>query len=181
MRLQKYIAFCGAASRRKAEAYIKDGRVAVNGEIVTDMGVSVDGGDEILLDGKRLFVEEKKVYIILNKPKGYITSVQDQFKRKSVIDLISGIKERVYPVGRLDYDTSGLVILTNDGDFTYRVTHPSHNVEKVYIAKIAGVPTSSGIQKFEEGLKIDDYVTAKASLEIIKISNNICEIKITIH
>ena len=141
VRLQKYIADCGVASRRKAEEFIKQARVKVNGTVVTEMGIKVSDADLVEVDGKIIKPENKKVYILLNKPAGYVTTVKDQFGRPTVIDLLKGVKERVFPVGRLDYETTGLLILTNDGDFAYRMTHPKHKVEKTYLATIAGIPT----------------------------------------
>lgn len=181
MRLQKYLAQCGAASRRKAEELIKQGRVRVNGSPVTDMGSKVNENDVVELDGRRLLLEEKKVYILLNKPVGYVTTSKDQFARKTVLDLIHDIKERVYPVGRLDYDTSGLLILSNDGDFTYKLTHPSHEVEKVYIAKVEGTPNENEINNFEKGLYIEDYKTSPAKLKVVEKAGKYSVLEITIH
>ncbi len=130
MRLQKALAHSGVASRRKAEEYIRDGRVRVNGQVVIKMGVLVTANDIIEVDGKAIKLESKKVYIILHKPKDYITSVSDPRGRKTVIDLISGIEERIYPVGRLDYDSSGLLFLTNDGEFAHYLMHPKHEILK---------------------------------------------------
>lgn len=181
MRLQKYLAQCGAASRRKAEQLIKQGRVLLNGAIVTDMGIKVSENDRVELDGKKLFIEEQKVYILLNKPVGYVTTSKDQFARKTVLDLIQGIPQRIYPVGRLDYDTSGLLLLTNDGDFTFRLTHPKHEIKKVYIAKIEGVPDKNEIKDFETGLMIDGHKTSPAKLKILKKSTNSSIVRIVIH
>jgi len=145
MRLQKYLAECGVASRRKAEELISQGRVKVNGETVTQMGKKVSQNDVVEVDGKLVKMEKRKVYIALNKPVGYISSVKDQFGRKTVMDLVKDIKERIFPVGRLDYDTSGLLLLTNDGDFAYRLTHPKHEIKKVYEADLLGVPSKDDI------------------------------------
>ncbi|WP_343029964.1 pseudouridine synthase [Alkalibaculum sporogenes] len=168
MRLQKYLATQGIDSRRKCEEHIKNGRVRVNDEIITDMGFKVDPNvDLILFDNKQVQVEEEKIYIMINKPRNYVSTVKDNFSRKTVLDLIK-IKSRVYPVGRLDYDTQGLLLLTNDGDFTYSLTHPKHHINKTYIAKVKGRPTKMEISKFENGLVIDDYKTSKASFKIIR-------------
>ena len=129
IRLQKYLADCGVASRRKAEVLITEGRVSVNGTIITELGTKVDDNDVICFDGNRVKREEQMVYILLNKPAGYVTTVKDQFQRPTVIDLVK-VDERVFPVGRLDYDTSGLLILTNDGSLTYRLTHPKFKIKK---------------------------------------------------
>ncbi len=179
-RLQKYIASCGAASRRAAEKMIYDGRIKVNGLVVKEI-VMVDGDcDRVELDGMVLRPEDKKLYIVMNKPVGVITSSRDQFKRRTVLDLV-GIKERVYPVGRLDYDTSGLLILTNDGDIANRITHPSKQVDKEYEAEILGVPNDDEIKRFMEGLKIDDYITSPAIFRMVEKGRETCKAKIVIH
>ena len=140
VRLQKFLAEAGIASRRKAEELILAGRIKVNGVTVTELGTKVDDvKDEVFYDGKPVKKSEKLVYIMLNKPEGFVTTVKDQFNRPTVMDLIKGVKERVVPVGRLDYDTSGLLILTNDGELTFKLTHPSKKVEKTYIALVRGI------------------------------------------
>lgn len=179
-RLQKYIAKCGAASRRKAEELIFDGRVKVNGSVVNNVVIVDDEVDVVELDGKVIKPEENMVYIMVNKPTDIITSAKDQFDRKTVLDIVN-VKERVYPVGRLDYDTSGLLILTNDGDVTNRMTHPSHEVNKVYAAEIIGVPTKEEMDSFEKGLKIEDYITSPAKIRIIESKGDRALIEVTIH
>lgn len=181
IRLQKYLAECGVASRRKAEQIISEGRVAVNGRIVNEMGFKVEPDDVVEVDGRQLYTEEKKVYIMLNKPVGYVTTSRDQFSRKTVIDLVEGISERIYPVGRLDYDTSGLLILSNDGDFTHRLTHPRHEMEKKYIARVQGTPSDEELQKFREGLKIEDYTTAPAKIKVLDKGRETSTLEIIIH
>jgi 23S rRNA pseudouridine2605 synthase len=181
IRLQKYIAECGVASRRKAEELIEQGRVKLNGITVSEMGIKVTEKDVVEVDGKPVKKEETKVYIALNKPVGYISSAKDQFGRPTVLDLISDLKERVFPVGRLDYDTSGLILLTNDGDFTYRLTHPKHEIEKVYEAVLDGVPKKEDIERFEKGLKTDDYITSPAKFVILKCDGKTTTARITIH
>ena len=181
VRLQKYIADCGVASRRKAEELIQQRRVKVNGTLVTEMGIKVSDADLVEVDGKVIKPENKKVYIMLNKPSGYVTTVKDQFGRPTVIDLLKGVRERVFPVGRLDYETTGLLILTNDGDFAYKMTHPKHKIEKTYLATIAGIPTDEEISRFERGLKIEDYITAPAKLKIITKKERTCVVEVTIH
>lgn len=171
MRLQKYLAEAQVASRRKAEEIILEGRVNVNGKKVTELGTKVESEiDEITVDGKKVEICEKMVYIMLNKPEGCVTTVKDQFGRKSVIDYVKDIGERVYPVGRLDYDTSGLLIITNDGELTYRLTHPKHNIEKTYIAEVDKVPDEEAMEKFRNGIIIDGRKTAPAKIKIIKKS-----------
>lgn len=178
-RLQKYLATCGIASRRKAEELIKDGKVIVNGKVITEMGFKVSKNDVVKVDGNRIKKESKLVYIVLNKPKGYITTVKDQFDRPTVLDLVN-VDERVYPVGRLDYDTSGMIILTNDGDLTNLLTHPKHHVKKTYIANIKGTPSQESIEKFRNGLKIEDYTTSKADFEIVRTNESTTTVKIVI-
>jgi pseudouridine synthase len=180
VRLQKYLADCGVASRRKSEELILKGRVSVNGILVTELGTTVDDNDIICFDGNRVKRKEQMIYIILNKPAGYVTTVKDQFQRPTVVDLVN-IPERIFPVGRLDYDTSGLLILTNDGSLTYRLTHPKFKIKKVYRAVIKGIPSKDKIEEFEKGLKIEDYVTAPAKFKIIKSFNNTSIVEITIY
>ena len=184
MRINKYIASCGVASRRKAEELIISGRVTINGELITELSTTVDETKDIVeVDGLPINQEEKKVYILLNKPEGYITTVKDQFDRPSVLDILKDVEERVYPVGRLDYETSGLLILTNDGDLTYKLTHPKHEVEKTYLAMVNGIISPEEKRRFENGLRIEDYTTAKAKLKIVKADEekNYSVCKITIH
>lgn len=183
MRINKYIASCGIASRRKAEEIILQKRVKVNGKVVEELSFNIDENNDIVeIDEVKIGLDEKEVYIVLNKPEGYITTVKDQFDRPSVLDLVGNIKERIYPIGRLDYETSGLLILTNDGDLTYKLTHPKHEVDKTYMAIVKGIPTIDEMKKFEEGLYIEDYKTAPAKIRIAKKDEEknyaICEIKI---
>lgn len=182
LRLQKYMAQCGVASRRRSEEIILEKRVKVNGKTVDQLGIKIDPTkDLVIVDDKIIKMEEKKVYIALYKPIGYITSVSDQFDRPTVMDIVNNIEERVFPVGRLDFDSSGLILLTNDGDLTYRLTHPKHEITKTYIAKIKGKPTSRELRKFEEGIEIDGYVTAKANIRLIKSSKDSSLVEIQIH
>lgn len=183
MRINKYIALCGVASRRKAEELILAGKVKVNDNIVKELSYQVDEENDVVkVDDKIIKEENKLVYILLNKPEGYITTVKDQFDRESVLDLVTDIKERVYPIGRLDYETSGLLLLTNDGDLTYKLTHPKHEVDKTYVARVKGKLTPDEIKMFKSGLKIEDYVTAPAKLKVIrydeKTNVSLLEIKI---
>lgn len=169
IRLQKYIAEAQIASRRKAEEMILDGRVSVNGEIIRELGTKVESDSDVVsVDGKEIHICGKLIYIMLNKPEGCVTTVKDQFNRKNVMDYVSDIKERIYPVGRLDYDTSGLLIMTNDGDLTYRLTHPKHNVDKTYIAHVDRKPDKKDMEKFRKGIVIDGRKTAEAEIKIIK-------------
>lgn len=180
MRLQKFIAACGVASRRKSEEIISQGHIRVNNESITEMGHIIDPEKDIVTYmGKRIIPEGQKVYVLLNKPIGYITTVSEQFNRKKVTDLVE-LKERLFPVGRLDYNTSGLLILTNDGDLTYKLTHPKHEIEKTYVAKIKGCPNKEHIDQFEKGLEIEDYLTAPARFKILEKDSSSCIVEIII-
>ena len=181
VRLQKYIAMCGVASRRKAEELIEKGVVKVNGEKITELGTKVEiGADTVMVNGNIIKTEQKKYYIKLNKPVGYVSTDHDQFERPSVLDLVE-LKSRLFPVGRLDYDTSGLLLLTNDGDFTYKVTHPKFQMNKTYIAIIKGGITIAGLNRLRRGVKIEDYTTSPAEVEILEAKDGYTQIKITIH
>ena len=183
MRLQKYLAECGIASRRKCEEYIIQGKVEVNGKIVTELGTKIDfEKDKIKFNNKEVKPEKKHVYILLNKPIGYVTTADDQFGRDTVLDLVK-VKERIVPVGRLDMYTSGALILTNDGDFVYKVTHPKHEINKTYNATLKGIIQSDEVEKLRKGVKIDDYTTKPAKVKILKTDTekDISRIEITIH
>lgn len=182
-RLQKYLAECGVASRRKCEEIIQSGRVTVNGKIVVELGTKVVyGQDKVEIDGKEIILE-KKVYILLNKPVGYVTTTNDEKERPTVMSLLDGIKEKVVPVGRLDMFTSGLLLLSNDGEFIYKVTHPKHETTKTYIVKTRGVPSEKDLEKLRVGVKIEDYTTSPAKVELLlkDNTNNIARIWIQIH
>ncbi len=183
MRLQKYMALSGIASRRKSEEIILQGRVKVNGQTIKTLGFKIDSqSDKVEVDKKEIKLKQKKVYIMLNKPVGVVSTVNDQFNRETVIDLIKDkVNERLYPVGRLDYDTEGLILLTNDGEFTYGITHPKHHIDKTYLAVVKGIPTQLEKQRFEKGLRIEDYKTAPAKIEIVKTMDRSSKVKITIH
>ena len=185
IRLQKYLADCGIASRRKSEELILQGTVSVNNKIIRELGTKIDTEkDEVKYLGKIVkFTNEEKIYILLNKPIGYVTTIQDQFGRPTVLDLVK-IDKRIVPVGRLDMYTSGAIILTNDGDFVYKVTHPKHEIDKTYTVTIIGKITDEDIEKLQNGVKIDDeYVTKPAKVRILKIDmeKNQSRIAITIH
>ena len=182
-RLQKYLAECGIASRRKSEEYILQGKVKVNGKIITELGTKINPiKDKIEFEDKEIKQEEKYVYILLNKPIGYVTTVNDQFNRDTVLDLVK-VKERIVPVGRLDMYTSGALILTNDGDFVYKVTHPKHEINKTYTVTIKGIIQEAEVEQLRKGVKIDEYITKPAKVKILKIDTekNISRIEITIH
>ena len=168
IRLQKYLADAGIASRRKAEELIKQGKVYVNGKIVNELGTKVTPNvDEIRYEGKKVEIEEKYIYILLNKPIGYVTTVKDQFNRDSVMDLVK-IRKRLVPVGRLDMYTSGALILTNDGEFVYKVTHPKHEIEKTYTVTIKGIIKKEEVKNLEIGVDIGEYITKPAKVKILK-------------
>lgn len=180
-RLQKVLAQAGVASRRQCEVLITEGKVKVNGRVVTELGSKVDSEkDVIVVKGKPLSLKEKKVYYVLNKPAGYISSVSDPQGRPTVIDLFSGINERLYPVGRLDYDTEGLLLITNDGNLTYGLTHPSKKINKVYHARVKGVPGVNKLLWLSKGVKLDDGLTAPARVDFLGThkGNGLLEIEI---
>lgn len=181
IRLQKYIAQCGIASRRHAEELIKAGRVRVNGVKVTEMGTLVSNQDKVEVDGKRIKKEKRLVYIMLNKPAGYVSTVSDPEGRKTVLDLIEGVEERIYPVGRLDYDTTGLLILTNDGDFAYSSTHPGQETKKTYIAEVSGLPSNDTLRTLRKGVFLDGKATSPAEVEVVEIRDKSSVLKIVIH
>lgn len=181
MRLQKYLANAGVASRRKSEELIKDGKVTVNGTIITELGTKVSDKDEVYIENRKISIYERHVYIMMNKPAGCITSAKDQFSRYSVTDLLNGVSERVYPVGRLDYDTTGLLLLTNDGSLAFKLTHPSMGIKKTYSALVKGVPTADDIALFQEGLEIDGRKTSPAEMKVIRELKNDSIVEITIH
>ena len=166
-RLQKYLARCGVASRRKAEIMISEGHVSVNSTIITEMGFKVSDGDVVLVDGKSIEVKEH-VYYVLNKPRGVISTANDEKNRKSVISILPDEinSYRVFPVGRLDCDTKGVLLLTNDGDFMNMLVGPKSNIEKEYLARVDGIFPKELIGKVIKGFKVDDYVTRPAKLYI---------------
>ena len=183
IRLQKYLAEAGIASRRKCEEYITDGRIKVNGKIINELGTKVNPEkDEIYFDDKKIENKEELVYILLNKPIGYVTTAKDQFNRDTVMNLIK-IKERVVPVGRLDMYTSGALLLSNDGHFVYKITHPKHEINKTYTVTLKGIVTKEDVEKLEKGVDIGGYTTKPAKVKILKtdIEKNISRLEITIH
>ena len=182
-RLQKYMAGCGIASRRKCEEIILEGKVKVNGNTVSELGVKVNPLTDIVeYDGKVIKKEEHKVYIMLNKPEGYISSVKDEKDRPTIMDIVK-VKERVYPIGRLDYDSSGLLLLTNDGDVYNKIIHPREELIKKYVVVVKGEISKKDIERFEVGIDIGGYITAPASLEVISYDSfkDISTIEVGIH
>lgn len=182
MRLQKYLAACGIASRRAAEELIADGRVTVNGEVIKTAGVKITPGkDRVSLDGKPVETAEKPVYIMLNKPRGYVTTVRDEQGRKTVMELLPEELGRIYPVGRLDLDTEGLLLLTNDGAFTHRLTHPSHEISKTYLAKVRGVPSPEALKALRTGVMLEGRKTHPAQVLVKHKEADSAVLIITIH
>lgn len=184
IRLQKFLASCGICSRRNAEKLILDGKISVNGSVITELGTKVNPQkDVVVYKGEEVKLDNRHVYVLLNKPVGYVTTVKEQFGRPTVIDLVKGVDAKLLPVGRLDMYTSGALILTNDGDFIFKVTHPKNEVEKTYNATVKGIVKKEDVVKLENGVEIDDYISGKAKVKILKIDEqkNISRIQITIH
>lgn len=182
-RLQKFLAEAGVASRRKCEEYILQGKVEVNGKIVTELGTKVTSNDIVKYNGKIVKPEEEKVYILLNKPIGYVTTAHEQFGRDKVLDLVK-INKRIVPVGRLDMYTSGALILTNDGELVNKLTHPKNEIEKTYNVTLKGKVIEQEINQLKKGVLIDeDYLTKPAKVKILKIDEekDISRIQIVIH
>lgn len=183
MRLQKYLAECGVASRRKAEELIADGRVSVNGTVIRKMGFEVDEKtDQVCFDQKPLQRSTKKVYIAFHKPKGMVTTAHDPQGRPTVMEAVADAEvPHLHPVGRLDYDTSGLLLLTNDGEMTYRATHPKHELEKTYRALVRGIVPHLAVERLRRGVRLDGYVTRPAKVEVVRMNRASTELLITIH
>ena len=180
-RLQKVIAQSGITSRRKAEELIINGKVKVNGEVITELGTKVSDKDKILVNNEPISKEIKEYYI-LNKPRGYITTTSDEYARKTVLDLIP-TSARIYPVGRLDYDTTGLLILTNDGEFANILMHPSNNIEKTYVAKLKGILKKEEIEQLKNGVEIEENIivsATKVKLKKVDSKTNTCMVQINI-
>ena len=181
MRLQKYMASCGVASRRACEKMIVDGRVTVDGEVITVMGVQVEAGQTVCVDGKRIEPEAEKHYILYHKPAGEVTTASDPEGRATVLDKFRDYPVRLYPVGRLDYDSEGLLLLTNDGDLTERLLHPSKEVEKTYLARVAGNVTDDEVSRLINGVVIDGRRTSRAKARVIKSGTGFTDMLVTIH
>ncbi len=181
MRLQKYMAECGVASRRKAEEMIAEGRVTVNGVKITEMGTQVEDGDEVRVDGQVIRPETEKRYVMYHKPAGEVTTVSDPEGRRCVLDHFRDYPVRLYPVGRLDYDSEGLLLLTNDGTLTERMLHPSHQVDKTYLARVTGSVTMDEVRQLRSGVMLDDHKTAPAKVRVIKLEAEAAVVLVTIH
>lgn len=181
MRINKYIASAGIASRRKADELITSGNVKVNGAVMREPGYDVKDGDKVSVNGRLIEKRQKAVYVLVNKPMGMVTTASDDKERATVMDLVRDIDERLFPVGRLDYNTTGALIMTNDGDLAYRVTHPKHELDKTYRALVKGVLSEERARKLRSGVDIGGYVTGRAKVRIIKGSTNSTLVEISIH
>lgn len=181
-RLQKYLARCGVASRRDAEELIASGSVTVNGQTVTEMGIKVNPKtDRVQVAGRAVSPVDEFIYIAFNKPRGVVTTASDPQGRKTVVSLIKGPKSRIFPVGRLDYDTQGLLLLTNDGDVSHALTHPSHLVEKTYLAEVAGKVNSDDLKRLSQGVELEDGPTSPAKVRLVATSGPYCVVELKIH
>jgi len=181
IRLQKYLANAGVASRRASEELIKEGKIKVNGRVVKEMGIKINPSvDQVFYNNKRVGKKERLLYFMINKPKGYITSAKDEKNRKIVFDLVD-VEERLFAVGRLDQATSGLLLLTNDGDLTYKLTHPKHEIGKTYIAEVVPPVPPEKIDQLRSGIKIDDYKTAPCFIKLMKSTDEYESYKLVIH
>lgn len=179
MRINKYLASAGIASRRECDKLIQDGKVKINGQIAV-LGAEVNEGDDVFVNGKQVTVK-KNEYYLLNKPKGYICSVSDEKGRKTVLDLMPANAGRIYPVGRLDYDSEGLIILTTDGELAQHLTHPSNNVPKTYLVKVEGKLTETDLNPIRSGIEIDGYVTKKCKAHIVETNKEYTKVHITLY
>ena len=168
MRLAKYLARAGVASRRQAEVLISEGRVEVNGQVVEKPQTLVEDQDKVTVNGSLVENVESKCYLLLHKPPGYISTVKDTYNRPTVLDLINGIEARLYPVGRLDADTSGILLLTNDGEMAFRLTHPSFQVKKKYLALVSGIPNRESLDTLRKGVAIENHHTAPAGVKLLE-------------
>ncbi|MBQ9014518.1 MAG: rRNA pseudouridine synthase [Firmicutes bacterium] len=180
MRLNKYIASAGICSRRKADELIAAGNVKINGAVMREMGYDVQESDQVSVNGQMIEAAGRKVYVAVNKPKGYITSMSDERDRATVAELVKDIPERLFPVGRLDYNTTGLLLMTNDGDLAYRLTHPKHEVYKTYVAMVSGVVSDARLAKLRKGVDIGGFVTSPAKVRVIKQNPRSATVEISI-
>ncbi len=182
MRINKYLALCGVASRRKVEDFIKNGLVKVNGTVTTNLATDIDIKKDIVhVSGQKVKLPDDYVYYMLNKPKGYVCSMADEMGRKTVMDLVNDATHRVFPVGRLDYDSEGMLILTNDGDLAYKLTHPSSNIEKKYIVKIEGTMVESELAVIRAGVVVDGEKYSKCSCKVLSVQDKITRLEVVIH
>lgn len=180
MRLNKFLADCGVGSRRACDKLIADGKVAVNGKIAT-LGTDVNEDDHVTVSGKRAVVNHKECYLMLHKPKGCVTTVHDELGRKTVMDFVKGVSARIYPVGRLDYDTEGLLLFTNDGDLANKLTHPKSEVTKTYVARISGQLSDGELHLLRTGVVIDGKKTAPATVNVLEKDVHHSRVEVVIH
>ena len=180
MRLNKFIASSGLCSRRKAEEFILNGNISINGKIIKDPAYNVELSDEVYYNDKRLILKDKKIYLLLNKFIGITSTVKDKFVEKTILDLINS-KKRLYPVGRLDKDSCGILILTNNGDLTYNLTHPKFEIHKEYFVKVKGKLTDKSLELFRKGIKIDGKLTAEAKIVFIEKKSDVFSYKVSIY
>lgn len=181
MRINKYIAQAGVASRRKADELIANGNVKINGAVMMEPGYDVAEGDEVMVNGKVISADRKLEYVLINKPWGMITTVEDDKDRATVMEIVKDIDARLFPVGRLDYNTTGALIMTNDGDLTYRVTHPKHELGKTYRVVVQGILSNEKLTRLRKGVDIGGYITKKAKVDVIKGTKGSTLVEITIH
>ncbi len=181
MRINKYIAQAGIASRRKADELIENGNVKVNGAVMKVPGYDVQIGDKVEVNGRLIEGSSKLEYVLINKPLGMVTTVEDDKDRLTVMEVVKDIDARLFPVGRLDYNTSGALIMTNDGDMAYRLTHPKHEVYKTYRARVAGILSNEKVARLRKGVDIGGFVTSKARVNVIKVGKNSTIVEIAIH
>ena len=182
MRINKFLASCGVASRRKCEEIILAGKVKINGKVVKELATDIDlDFDRVTVDGNAVHIPLECVYYKLHKPKGYVCTAKDDKERKTVMSLMRGVKKRIYPIGRLDYDTEGLLILTDDGELTNIITHPKNQIDKVYIVKIEGVINASEIERLQKGVDIGGYTTDKSKVVVLDGDDKTTRLEVTIH
>ncbi len=179
MRINKYLSGCGIDSRRKCEKFVVDGRVRVNGKTVTELSTDVKDGDVVEVDGRTVSSATRKVYIMLNKPKGCICSASDEKGRKTVLDLVK-VRERIFPVGRLDYDTEGLLLLTNDGELANKLMHPRNMVKKVYAVRVEGEPSDAELRRLRNGIEYNGIKYSPAQVRVLNSENNETKLEITV-
>lgn len=181
MRINKYIAQAGICSRRKADELIANGNVKINGAVLKEPGYEVTDGDKVEVNGTQISAKQKAEYVLINKPLGMVTTVSDDKERLTVMDVVADIDARLFPVGRLDYNTSGALIMTNDGEMAYRLTHPKHEVYKTYRARVAGILSNEKAARLRKGMDIGGFVTSPAKVNIIKGTQHSTIVEISIH
>ncbi len=182
IRLNKYLAQSGVASRREADRLIQEGRVSVNGEAVCDLGIKIDDEkDQIKVNGRKIRLARKHVYLMLHKPPGLLVTMKDPFNRPTVVDLIPEAGTRIFPVGRLDFSSEGLLLLTSDGELAHRLMHPRYQIEKVYLTAVRGIPAEKSLEKMKKGVYLDGKKTAPAKVSVLDRNDKKSLLKIAIH